>query len=502
MKKYLYLTLAGLSVSAVQSQSINDAVRYSQENLNGSARFRAMSGAFGAIGGDLSAINVNPAGSTIFAKSQVGVTLGNYNTSNKSSFYGTNTSETNISFDVSQAGAVFVLNNPMENTGWKKFALSINYDNANNLDNTMYIRGNNPNGSIADYFVSYANQVGLPGDFYTASYFDELSLRQRQAFLGYDAYIIDPNGSSATNTTFISNVPAGNKLQDYYIETTGYNGKLSINASGAYNDRLFFGINLNTHFTDYSYASSFQEDNNNAPIAGRPSVNSITFNNLTQTYGNGFSFQLGAIAKITSEFRAGLAYESPTWYQLTDEVWQMVYSSGTNYENGSNSAMPNTDVVIQYEPYHLRTPGKFTGSLAYVFGKHGLLSVDYALKDYSKNKFRPNDDYFGPVNNDISNQLTTAGELRIGAEYRIKQWSLRGGFRYEESPYENGKTVGDLTSFSGGFGYQFSRTRLDLAYAYMQRDTELPLFSQGLTDTVKNKATYNNISMSLVFDLF
>jgi predicted ester cyclase len=30
-----------------QSQEISDAMRYSQDNLNGTARFKAMSGAFG-----------------------------------------------------------------------------------------------------------------------------------------------------------------------------------------------------------------------------------------------------------------------------------------------------------------------------------------------------------------------------------------------------------------------------------------------------------------------
>lgn len=502
MKKYLFLIPAAFCFAAVQSQNSNDALRYSQENINGSARFRAMSGAFGAVGGDLSAINVNPAGSAIFAKSQVGVTLSNYNTNNESTFFGNQTSESNVSFDLSQAGAVFVFNNNSEKTGWKKFALSLNYDNTNNFDNSLYIAGNNTNTSVAEYFRSYANQIGLPGNFYTSSYFGELSLRQRQAFIGYDTYIIDPAGGNPSNNTFISNVPSGDYFQDYYIETTGYNGKLSLNASAAYNDRFYFGINLNSYFIDYTQSTSFYEENNNTPFADGPSISNITFNNFTQTYGNGFSLQLGAIAKITPSFRAGLAYDSPTWYELTDEIWQLAYTNGSNFDNGGNSAISNSDVVIQYEPYRLRTPGKFTGSLAYVFGKSGLLSVDYSIKDYGNSRFRPNDDYFAPINSTISNNLTMAGELRIGAEYRIKQWSLRGGFRYEDSPYEDEKTVGDLTSFSAGFGYQFQKTRLDLAYSFMQRDTELPLFSQGLTDTTKNKATNNNISMSLVFDLW
>ena len=66
-----------------------------------------MSGAFGALGGDLSSLNVNPAGSVIFANNQVGFTLGNYNTKSNSNYFGKNTSDSKNSFDLNQAGAVF-----------------------------------------------------------------------------------------------------------------------------------------------------------------------------------------------------------------------------------------------------------------------------------------------------------------------------------------------------------------------------------------------------------
>ena len=56
MKKYIFLFALGLTASVAQSQEISDALRYSQDDLNGTARFRAMSGAFGALGGDLSSI--------------------------------------------------------------------------------------------------------------------------------------------------------------------------------------------------------------------------------------------------------------------------------------------------------------------------------------------------------------------------------------------------------------------------------------------------------------
>ena len=82
MKKILFLLLTGFTFNAAQSQEINDAMRYAQDNLNGTARFRAMGGAFGALGGDLSSLNINPAGSAVFANNQVALTLSSYNTKN------------------------------------------------------------------------------------------------------------------------------------------------------------------------------------------------------------------------------------------------------------------------------------------------------------------------------------------------------------------------------------------------------------------------------------
>ncbi|HMI06452.1 MAG TPA: outer membrane protein transport protein, partial [Flavobacterium sp.] len=281
--------------------------------------------------------------------------------------------------------------------------------------------------------------------------------------------------------------------------TTGYNGKLSFNVSTAYKDRFYFGLNLNTYFTDYTKTTSFYEENNNPPFAGA-SVRDVTFENDVHTYGNGFSFQLGAIAKITPSFRAGLAYESPTWYQLNDDVRQIVLAHGSNLPQGSYG-ISDSDFFILYEPYNLKTPGKFTGSLAYVFGKYGLISVDYSLKDYSNTRFSPKDDYFRPINAQMSTLLDVAGELRIGAEYRIKNWNLRGGFRYDESPYKDQETIGDLTGFSGGFGYQFTRTRLDLTYTHTQRDSQLGFFSQGLTSPIYLNTQNNNISFGMTFEL-
>jgi len=75
MKKLLLLAIAIIPMSFIQAQNISDAIRYSTDEIQGTARFRALSGAFGALGGDMSAVSINPAGSAIFSYSHASVSL-------------------------------------------------------------------------------------------------------------------------------------------------------------------------------------------------------------------------------------------------------------------------------------------------------------------------------------------------------------------------------------------------------------------------------------------
>lgn len=499
MKKILFLLISGLTISASYSQEVSDAVRYAQDNLIGTARFRAMSGAFGAVGGDLSSLSVNPAGSAIFSNNQVGVTLSNQDIKNNSNYFGTPMSDKKNSFILNQAGAVFVFNDRNPNSNWKKIAIGATYENTNNFDNNTVSVGTNPTNSVGNYFLAYAN--GIPfGDITGIQYRDQL-YNEQQAYFGYYGFVINPASNTNNNTQYTSNIPAGgNYYHENEIYERGYNSKLSFNIATSYKDRLYLGANLNVHVTDYRRTSSFYEDNDNP----RPTeaISSLRFNNDQYTYGNGFSFQLGAIAKITESLRLGLAYESNTWYELYDEISQNLHTTRQAEGGQPINATINPDVINVYDPYTLQTPGKITFSGAYVFGKSGLISVDYAIKDYSSTKFKPTSDAgFRELNNDMSNNLTSAGELRIGGEYKIKRLSLRGGYRFEGSPYKNGTTIGDLESYSAGLGYNFGGTKLDLAYSHAERKSNQGFFNVGLNDPSNIKSKLNNVSLTLLFEL-
>ena len=75
MKKiFLGLLACGLPMIA-EAQETFDALQMSQTELRGTARFQSMAGAFGALGGDLSTLNQNPAGIGVYRSSDAGITL-------------------------------------------------------------------------------------------------------------------------------------------------------------------------------------------------------------------------------------------------------------------------------------------------------------------------------------------------------------------------------------------------------------------------------------------
>lgn len=514
MKRYIILSLLGFSALVSHAQDINDALRYSQTNLGGTARFRAMGGAFTALGGDLSAITINPASSVIFNNNQAGFTLSNYNVKNNSEYFGTATNRKENTFDINQAGAVFVFYNTDQESKWHKFSLGINYDNLNSFADNSFVQGTNPNNSIGDYFANLAN--GIPLDLLSVrpdetagglySYLGEdYGLQHQTAFLGYETYVIDPVDYTLENTLYYSNIPSGSYRHTNQSLQSGYNSKVAFNFATQYTDRFHFGVNLNAHAVNYERVNTFYESNNNQ-MNELPSetIREVQYRTHLYTYGGGFSFQLGGIARITDDFRLGLSYDSPTWYRLNDELTQRISTKRINTDEVSSgllNAYFNEGIINIFPEYKLQTPAKYTIGGAYVFGTTGLISVDYAIKDYSSAKLKPADDAsLEAQNNLMSEVLDVAQELRIGGEAKVKNWSFRGGYNYEQSPYKNGRTIGDLQQYSLGLGYNFGATKLDLAYTNWQREYNQSLFTTGLTDASKVKVTNNNVYLTMLFE--
>lgn len=492
------LTFIVLLVCAVSNaQNISDIIRYSNEKPQGTARFQAMSGAFGALGGDLSALNTNPAGAAVFNNNQGAFSGSLYNRSNTISFGGATTATDPSNLELNQAGGVLVFKNKNLESAWGKFALAINYDIVENFDDEIYASGSSTEG-IDNYFLNFAQGVPF-GDillrndeFIEDAYLDIGSSQgfgDQQAFLGYFGGLIDPATDEDDNILYNSNAVYGTVNQEFSRITTGYNSKFTANIASQYREKLYVGTSLNFHSILQTKYDEYTETGYDA----NSEIQRTTFDNRLFTEGSGFSFSLGAIAKVTDFVRLGASYQSPTWYRINEELSQRISSDLADEDiNFINFELANI-----FPTYKLKTPAKVTGSLALVFGKNGLLSFDYGYQDMSQAKLGPaGDANFDAVNTDVVGQLGVVNSMRLGGEYRIERFSLRGGYRFEGSPYEDGNTIGDLNGISGGIGYDFGKSKLDFAINRSERDIAQYLFDTGINTPALVNGINTNATLS------
>ena len=501
MRKILLIAVL-TTASIASAQSVADALRLSTSDITGTARFRAMGGAFGALGGDLSAVGINPASSAVFTKSAVSFSLASDTSNNETSYFNTGTEVRDTNLDVNQVGGVFVIDTGA-NSKWNKITLGFNYDRTENFDD-QFIAAGSGDTSISSYFSEFAQ--GVPLDLLQTLEGESVSdlyqflgenegFGAQQALLGFQSFVIEPvDGSDLGNTSYVVNTGDGSFDQEYFLSSSGFNGKSSFNIGGQYNENLYFGINLNSHFFDYDERTVLFEESDSFS-SGETAIREVRFENNINTLGGGFSFQAGFIGKIQENIRLGLSYDSPTWYNISEQGTQRI-STVVEDAIGEFTTTVDPQVVNVFEDYDIRTPEKYTGSLAYLFGKQGLLSFDYSYTDFANLTFRPqnNDPFFQLQNAAIDELLTGASTYRLGGEYRRNYWSFRGGYRLQESPYQDETTLGDLTGFSLGLGYDFGRSKLDIAYDRSQQERNQSLFTTGLTSA----ASIDNTNTTVV----
>lgn len=496
MKKLIILFI--FVTTSVIAQDITDAVRFSTQSVNGTARFTAMGGAFGALGGDVSAININPASSAVFINNKFSGSL-DLSTINNDAFYGGGfNNSTESDFDMNQLGAVFVFTTNDKNALFQKLSLGFSYNRTNNFDNEYFVSGINEE-SVAGYFLN--NAEGVPLDLLTPQANETPrqlyrflgrngDFNAQQAFLGYETFVInaaDPD--NLDNTSYVSNVFGESSNQNYEEITRGSSGKYTINGGGMIGDRIHLGLNLNFHFLDYRRQTLFDEFNSG------PGVNEIFFDNDLRTRGSGFSFQLGGIAKLTDGWRLGFTYDSPTWMSISEELLQRIETvSGNN-----QVAILDPDVLNIYPDYSFKTPGRLSVSTAYVFGGSGLISFDYSYKDFSAMEFTTRG--FGFQNDEISNLMTGASTFNLGGEYRIQNTSLRAGYFIQQTPYEEERFLGDANGYSFGLGFNFGNASLDFSYQRIEQDRQGLLYFTDFSQESEIQSFLNNYMVTLSFNL-
>lgn len=466
MKKIIILAalITTFFTSYSQSLSYNDlGILFSKDDNYGTARSNAMSGAFGALGGDNSALAINPAGGAVSIKSDFSVTLGVNNINSDVNYYGSTTQFKDDIFNLSQAGGTFVFKNPY-NSNWNRFALSFNYKLKKNFESAFITKGNRGIGK-----------------------FDR-----------------NPN----ENDKIPYNI---GKNQTYDRTASGETSNYSFGISAVHDNKLYVGLSLNFHTLNFKELGKLRELNEDSAGNKLDALNAqeSTFN------ADGFSLGLGFIYKLNHNFRFGLAYETPTWYQEIIEDSNIKNQDANNkFNTGFNGFIdiittnPDGSGLIDYKTannfktysYGLRTPSRITASSAFVFGKKGLLSIDYTFTNYKGMKFKNGD--FNDINQSFSSNYRGSHALRIGSEWRFDKLSVRAGASYKKDPnliLGSNTNKDNVKSFSAGLGYNFGNIKIDLSYQNFENTDFYNLYKD--TGDVSLDNNISRITGTITFNL-
>ena len=494
VKNYISLLLFFI-FSLSYSQTIDDIIRVSSYYNDGTARFNAMGGAFSSLGGDLSAISINPASSSIFTYNEFGITIGLDDNTIENNLNGYLSKTKSSAQTLNQLGAVWVFTN-----GKAKFSFAYNLQNVYSYSDDFSFSGNNSN-SIDRYFLYYAD--GVPSDdllIYsdetTQSVYQYLGenygFGDQQAFLGYQGYVI--NSSDNSNNTYKTNAIYNQVFQDIAIERIGNHYKHSLNIGGSYNNHVFLGANLNFHGIEFQERKIFNESG----YSNNSELRNVNFNEYYNSNGFGFSVQLGTIIKVRN-FRIGLSYQSPTWIDFEEENEQILETKVSS-DNQIKTYSIDPRTVNIYDKYQLRLPSKSTIGFSQIFGQKGLISLDYEITKYNNAMFPDNDDnYLNELNYIIDDELYgTAQSIRLGGEYRIKNNSLRAGVFHYKGP-EN-LNENKINGFSVGYGINFGASKFDISYVSQSSYFTNNLYPKGLTTFYSTDKSVNKIIASFHYN--
>ena len=525
-EKIIAISIALTLPAIASAQGAIDALRLTQPDLMGTARYMSMGGAFGALGGDLTTLSQNPGGIGVYRSHELGFTL-NLDAQNAKSASGDlSLSQNQTKFYLNNIGGVLTLK--LNSSAVPNLNFGFTYNKTASF-NKAY-RGNLGalSNSMTNWMAGMANaenlteaEVTIPHpykpdpDQYAPSW---MSILAYNSFFINPYEVYDPNYQSGyrtdwegqwgdalydeTGSTLLQ--PGTSGTANYAVTETGSVDSFNIAFGGNIANVVYWGMDFDITNLNYTRNTYYGENLQNAYVMSdkgvEPTTSEWNLRNYYNVSGNGFAYKLGFIVKPIQELRIGFAFHTPTFYNLSQQFGANTaysYNHEAVKENSTNEGVPGG------YSFNFRTPWKILASVAGVIGSKFIISADYEWAQYSKMKFSDPGSYGGydsyfdwdyvsssnsydadGTNGLIQNYFQNTNTFRLGAEYRVTPFfSVRAGYANVSSPVktsvrENRQVVytagtqpdytfSNSTNYiTAGVGFRVKGFYADLAYVY------------------------------------
>lgn len=459
MKKILTIVAVLLLQMSAFAQGVDDANLFSQAYYQGTAKALGMGNAMGAVGGDMTALCINPAGMGIYRSSELTTSLNFLDNYSTSTYYGDKKSDNMFRLSIPNLG--FVLAKERSNyKGLRYTQFGVGLTRTNDFNMCTNAMGINPSSSMVDNYL--ARMDGYSEDDLKDAFPYDINP-------AYCIHLIDIY-EDEEGAYYGSPVPQGNIWQGQESEFRGRSEAWTFAGSANFFDKLFIGASVDlTHIKRFG-TKVFKESR----VEGTETdFNQWSFTEDLSSTGWGGNIKVGFIYHATSWLRFGAAFHSPTLYAFSEQ-WQTTTETEINYVvNKSLSPEAN------YE-YTFISPLKCLGSLAFVVGQQGMISLDVEYLNYGAARFRASDFDYSPTNESIKENLGHTANFRLGTEWYVGGTYLRFGTAYYGSPFGLGQAGGSVKKASCGVSVPVSAsTSFDFAYELSHGKTFNTLYDAG-----------------------
>ncbi|MEO6151263.1 MAG: hypothetical protein ABIN95_00320 [Mucilaginibacter sp.] len=467
--KYILTVIATVAfTNGVFAQYSQDAIIFSNTDNGSTSRVKALGGAGVAVGGDLSSININPAGLGFFTKSEFSFTPEFNSGKTTANYYGTSIKTNKSTGALSNASIVLYtqLATPRgadKTKGWLSLNFGASYSRTSNYNYSANIQGqgDGSGSSIADWY----SEMGQNSNYASGNQptFPDNSLEAFGYFQGLTSKgsLVQDGGG---NYYDISPTTAVNPAQQVNILRKGGQSQFDLSMGSNYSNKLYLGFGIGITSISYDYSSVFSEgglidDPNNTQNPNPDNGKAYTTNFIASqsTRGTGFNAKFGAIYKPTNAVRLGATITTPTWYQIDD-----IYSEDVETKIGSGQFQ--SDGNTYNTRYEIRSPFKASAGIAIFAGSHGFITGDVEYVDYASTNLRSDEYDVTDDNLDIKYRYKSTLNIRAGAEARINSnVFLRGGYSIQGSPQK--ELQSSVKTVSGGIGYRVGSYYIDATYS-------------------------------------
>jgi len=293
--------------------------------------------------------------------------------------------------------------------------------------------------------------------------------------------------------------------QNLRINKEGFLNEYLFSLGANFNHKLYLGMTVGMQDLYYNESSTYSEDGG---------FGYFDYSNSASTRGFGYNLKLGVIYKPIPQLRLGASVHTPTFFDFKETYSSMMSSGLTNVSTDANGTHKAESPLGDYG-YKMDTPTKLIGSIAYQFGKKGMISFDYENVDFSKMQYRNGRDgyNFSSENTTISTIYRNATNLRFGAEFKPTETvSLRAGYELFGNPYQS--TIKDpdtglavvqpnsnfsFNTINAGIGYRMDNVSFDLSYSLGRRTDYNYIYPSN--DPVKYQRNNNELVLTMSIKL-